>query len=312
MPPKQRHQRLLFSQLVSAEVSAEEARSELVLASVAKSTTAQYQAQMRQLARYLAALRDLVLLPDPASVTKQEFFKFLLEKKRQGQATASVARAALLQLQRAQGLVQFAGDADIIKATEAVEKSAAACRVDKGTLTQNMLEELLEWLLHSQESQDASAVHLAVFVGFAAELRVSELKLLRVGDLQPMAEDAKHCLIFLRQNKAGKTNTTTKPAPISVLELVREWCRKNGLEHGNFLFPRAIKPLLTSALERASLALNWPKGFLWHPTHVLRISGAAGIKGEVEEVLQHFFSGQSAAVFRHYARPLENRKRGRE
>lgn len=167
-------------------LSAEDAQLALVLASCKASTAAQYASARRVLAAFVAVLRAC---PPPdatapaavnafvATLTQSEFVLFLAARKEQQCASAEVHRSALVQLQLGAGVEVFASSPAMIRATRAVGIAAGANKVDKGSITASMLLDMLGL-------QDETELATALAFGFAAELRVTELAFVLVGDLQ--------------------------------------------------------------------------------------------------------------------------------
>ena len=212
---------------------------------------------------------------------------------------------------------QWAADCDIKKAVNALRVAAAVGQVEKGSLTPKMFDDFVSWLSRSElKHWQCLRCAALVAVGASSELRITELWLLRVGDATQLRHDpSSDQLLVMRINKDHRVErdcSYDKQIQATVGSVLEAWSVFAQAEAWRTFLPtRQIGKILAEALQNAATALEWPTGFLWGQTNVMRITGAAQIENRVGDILREWFSGQSAQVFHSYARPLESRKRAR-
>jgi hypothetical protein len=288
-------------------------RLRLVLESVSKGSQRQYLSGLRQLGRFVLASKkqSFAKMDDPgllavcAGCNEADFFAFLDARKHQQCAQAETHRSALIMLQLGLNLEPFAQSPAIQKATKAIKLAARDFKIDKGCVTPDMFEQLMDL---TEDRQTWCAFGIA----FVAALRVNELQLLRVGDLQP--NTSVNLSLTLRSNKSGKEKVTNKTVPLDIEPYWEAACK--GRKKGELLFKEekgklCIAKKMQETLRTASDELDWPSGLAWGGTHCLRIGGDAEIQRRVHETLCTFAARQAPSTFKMYTTPNSQRKRAR-
>lgn len=249
-----------------------------------------------------------------SSLTKVSFFQFLFLVAQQGLASAEGYRSGVLRRQRSEGTEPWAADDDVVRACKGVRVLGRVGAVDKGTLTEPMFAAFFKWLGEKGLIQLQNAAALAYF----ASLRINELKLIRVGDLQdaPTEEEALGCpfILTLRMSKradAAAPQIEYKPVDAQTARVFGVCAAAVSNVVGAWLFPRSLDVALRAALVEAAKALGWPVDLDYSGTHVLRNAGSKRISKRIEGILAAFFSQQTAPQFAEYARSNSERKRRR-
>ena len=122
MAPKlQPHVVLEFDPIETNNVSSEDALNSLITGSVKPSSSKTYQSALHTMSKFLHTHRKLSLLapfPAAATMTREEFTLFLYFLQKQGSASATTYRSALVYDQRRSGVDMFAIEGTYIKAAK--------------------------------------------------------------------------------------------------------------------------------------------------------------------------------------------------
>ncbi len=183
---------------------------------------------------------------------------FLGQKQEQKQADAEGARSALLQLQRALGLPQRAGEKHVKLMVKGVAVAARSGQVPKGTMNQKMWEDFLTWCKPMLSQEEFAETRRAVRLGVAGHLRWSEIRRLRGGDLKPESpESGSVCVLRIcKTARAGKADMSEK---LMTSAFRKTWEDETaGFAVGAWLFKRDLASKVRDLLETAARALEWP------------------------------------------------------
>lgn len=191
-------------------------------------------------------------------------------------------------------------------ATALTKKAAATA--PRGAISRGMLQDqLLPWLERAGEHE---AVHAAA-IGFWAQLRVSQLLELRVGDCLP--DEPTTAQLCIRKDKRchtdGETEVHFKVVPLETRFHFDQISQ--GREHGQKLFS-LTQEHFRGLIKRAAVELRWPTGVEWDGPHCLRHGGTALIRERIRISVEQLTFHQTAGMVEWYGRSHLQRRRQRD
>jgi integrase len=181
-----------------------------------------------------------------------------------------------------------------------------------GTLTRKMHEELI--LFARKENPAAAAcMTLHALVGG----RISQVLRMRRGDFQP--DDFGKCVIFMRTDKRRRRNGSKykskhsrKVVPKAAETFAERYAISKGIAHGKRLFPeftvKSGSRKINEIIHRGAKQLNFPTGYRWNGSHILRHCGTAMLLQQAELLFKDIMTQMSRPTQKWYGNPLNARK----
>lgn len=311
-------QRALAVRLAGSVRAPAEARNALVSLSVQRSTLQQYEAHLKLFREFMIAsgkLQDGMSVAEVA--TQDDLLQFLDAVVRDPGTEAKVGpglRSALRKQLQLLGLPLWI-DSEVVSAAfkGARYRGGEAKRTPRGTVTEEMLQELLQ---HTR--QVAPEMVDAILVQFRLGLRISQLVGLQAGDVSRLPPR-----IWLRIDKRENASNTADKAvgphwrDVEDEEVLNILCRLQAVTpRGSLLFPRSKWNLegYRRHIAKAAITLGWPVELKYDGSHVLRHGGigAARRRMESQGIPEREIAKRldiSLPMLRHYAEPLEKRLR---
>jgi hypothetical protein len=289
--------------------SAAMARAALISLKIKASTLRQYESHRAGFRAFLAArgARE-------GESEKDAFFVYLDGLRMTGgPVSAGGLRSALLHFQHVEGTETWAGDEDV-KAAVAGFGYLARKEPEqvRGTITQEMLKELLEWLRRGPHR----SLEDLVVVTFGVALRGKEAIAIRSGDYVPYFATQGGVLGVLRHvsNKGFSAVRSAQPRTVDkdVLderanEVLRR--RQAATPAGELLFParEGNRDQLRRAIKEGAAALKWDPRLVFDGAHCLRHGGVGALTSRLEGEALKRAVRMSPSMVRHYARPNAKR-----
>jgi len=290
------------------------AREDLISSSVKTQSMVQYDSRLRTLAKFLGAARQSTS-NDVLSCTKEEFFCFLYNRKRQKMGPAGTTRSALLKLHDMNGIhPSFLRDQDTILA---VEGAGANCpHVDKAVLSPDQRDVFLEALLHGPEVALGSCA-LCKKNGREADFRLRlQIEAEFMWEVPIRLTDAGH----LRHHDFINTKKPRcvfveglKTAPHGGYIIVNDdgWELFEAAAErstNDFLFPKCGAQHLGAVVQWCQRTYEWEPGLAW-VAYTMRHTGMNKREKKVEAAVSELIHNVTRPVSRLYARDNSARRK---
>lgn len=251
------------------------------------------------------------MLPAAETCTKEEFFVFLANWRRQALGNPGAVRSALLLRQRALGLETFTATFEVIKACVGATGDPGPEKVQIG---RGMLEEFCRALAITDVVLCHSCPHTitalrqeicdAARLLFAMELRPGNPKEWRREHISENGGVMK-LLVRLKQRHKAEREGEWVEVPHEVENIFR---RRMETGERVFLFSRCVSSHLSEALKRVSVRLHWPKGLVVSP-HSLRHGHFGAVEKKVRDTVSSIVTMVSGSTVSRYARKNGDRKK---
>lgn len=278
--------------------------------SIKQSSHKTYGSAVSTMRKFLQKIRDDERLPEVATMTEEEFVRFLHHLLEAGSASANVYRSALVFEQRKAGKATFAADAKFLKATKGAATNAK--KVHKAVLSLAQLAELQELLEHAVSffvppckhcepltpEEFNKKLYFWALLQFSGNMRIGELEKLRIkhkvttteylegtADHEPIAFQVNKLVFDSRKNEAEGGLFRINETASTIFDFLASM--HTTAEGNTFLVPRCAGTHIGRCLEEAALALQWPDDVVWC-THSLRHSAMTAFRQKIYDTTMEY------------------------
>jgi len=298
-------------------------REELLHKKFAGATAKEYASIVDRIARCVRMSRGMQVQPsgyfDDIIFTQSDFWNYLVEARRQGQAHSTIRgiASAVIHYQfssrfgLAPGEAPWAHEPQIAAALSGMQFDGKdLSRPERGAITLPMLQQLIDWCYINDYYDYAIPLALQWHLG----CRIGQLMKVRAGELIP---DEQGTMLGLHQRKNA---TISDPDNIFYRSMSADaedlyLFASEGVHRGELLFPKSKIRVdrLREAVTLAAADLLWPSdGIFYDGTQTCRHGNVAKVVEEATEAVRELFlkattGMKSSKTIKHYARPLAER-----